>query len=252
MDANPNEVITLLLVNMDSVDAKELQAEYSKADLAHYGWVPSAASDAPVLPGQNHKVWPTIGELIDKGERLVSFVNPLVPNADNTPYLLNEFDFLWENAYDVTNPTNFTCTPDRPSNTATVHEMRRSGRLFLMNHMLYWQQAFNIKTPDARWVEETNSWNGLGGVGIHLLECENQLKRQPNFILVDFFNVGPAMASVDRINGIVRPVGRRNVTTEVVEGKPRTRILSDSGGAARPSTMALIVALAVMVMMDGA
>jgi hypothetical protein len=60
------------------------------------------------------------------------------------------------------------------------------------------------------------------------------------------------MASVDRINGIVRPVGRRNVTTEVVEGKPRTRILADAGGTARPSTMALIVALAVMVMTDGA
>ena len=84
---------------------------------------------------------------------------------------------------------------------------------------------------------------------MYLLQCDDMLRRQPNFGIVDFFNVRPATASVDRINGIVRPVGKRNVTTEVVEGRLGRRILADDECAAKPSIMTLIVALAVTVMM---
>ena len=80
---------------------------------------------------------------------------------------------------------------------------------------------------------------------MYLLQCDDMLRRQPNFALVDFFNGRPATASVDRINGIVRPVGKRNVTTEVVEGRPGRQILADDECAAKPSIMTLIVALAV-------
>ncbi|KAF1935710.1 hypothetical protein EJ02DRAFT_428186 [Clathrospora elynae] len=135
-------------------------------------------------------------------ERLVSFVNPLTPGKENAPYLLNESDFIWENRYDVTRLEQFACTPDRPSNITTIDEMHDSGNLFLMNHMLYWQMAFGNQTPDARNVADTNSWNGPGGLETYLIRCGNQVMRQPTFVLVDFFNVGPALAPVDRLNRV--------------------------------------------------
>ncbi|KAF1836786.1 hypothetical protein BDW02DRAFT_566712 [Decorospora gaudefroyi] len=246
MDANPHDVVTLVLVNMDSVDARELEAEYSKADVAHYGYIPPIVNKAPPPSSEFNKTWPTMGEMIDAGERLVTFVNPLTPDEENAPYLLNEFDFVWENEYAVTEAANFSCAPDRPDNTSTIDEMRRSGRLFLMNHILYWQQAFGIQTPDARNVNDTNSWDGPGGIGLHLLDCANKLRRQPTFVLVDFFNVGPAIAAIDIFNGIRRPVGRKSVTTEVIEGGPERKMLGNNAertvGLPR---LALIVAFVV-------
>jgi hypothetical protein len=81
--------------------------------------------------------------MIDKGQRLVSFVAPVEPDPENAPYLIDEFDFVWENNYMVTDPSNFTCQPDRPGNL-TVESEKTPGRLLLMNDFLYWQQAFRI------------------------------------------------------------------------------------------------------------
>ncbi|CAO2648761.1 Nn.00g097100.m01.CDS01 [Neocucurbitaria sp. VM-36] len=218
LDEHPDEVVTLVLVNMDFVDARELEAEYLKADLAHYGYVPPTIDKAPPPSTEFNLTWPTLGQMIDKGERLVSFVNALVPNKENTPYLLNQFDFICENKYDVTDPNDFGCTPDRPSNTTSIEEERDAGKLFMMNHLLYWQQAFGIQIPDARKIADTNSWDGPGGLGTHMIQCGNQVARQPTFVLVDFFNVGPAIDAVDIFNGVRHSVGRRNVTSGVVDG----------------------------------
>ncbi|EOA81057.1 uncharacterized protein SETTUDRAFT_158015 [Exserohilum turcica Et28A] len=250
MDANPHEVVTLLLVNTDGVDAREVSAEYSRADLAHYGYVPPIINQAPNPSTEFEKTWPTLRDMIANGQRLVSFINPLAPDKENAPYLLNEFDFVWENAYDVTDPSRFTCDPDRPSNTSTVHQMRRSGKLFLMNHVLYWKQAFNIETPDPRHVMETNSWDGPGSLGKHLLDCSTEVKRQPTFVLVDFFNVGPAIVSVDIANGSGRAVGRKNVTTAVIEGGIPRRVLNGTSEVPGPPMLAFVVALVVSIVFD--
>jgi hypothetical protein len=244
LDQNPNEVITLLLVNYDAVSAIEIEAEYSKADLAHYGWVPPNITAAPPPSNLIKKTWPTLGEIIDKGERLVTFINPLTPDINNAPYLLNEFDFLWENAYDITTASNFSCTPDRPSNTTTMSEARESGKLCLMNHFLYWRQAFGIQTPDRRELANTNSWRGTGGLGKHLKKCANEYRRQPTFLLVDFFNVGPAIQAVDIFNKVQNAAGRKNVTTEILDNGLPSRKPSEAKRNSAFSTTALVIVVA--------
>jgi hypothetical protein len=47
MDANPFDVVVLLLLNINGISAVELAAEYSKDDLAHYGYVPRVIDEAP-------------------------------------------------------------------------------------------------------------------------------------------------------------------------------------------------------------
>ena len=244
MAANPNEVVTLVLVNMDGINAVELESYYAKADIAHYGYVPENINHAPAPSTEFKKTWPTLGEMIDGKGRLVTFVQPLNPDKMNAPYLLNEFDFVWENAYDVRNATDFACKPDRPSNTTTIDQERDSGKLFLMNHMLYWQQAMGIEVPDIRNINDTNSWDSTGGLGDHMTMCGQQVTRQPTFVLVDFFNVGPAIKAVDIFNGIDEPVGRKNVTTKVIEGGAGMDYYVSAGEKVDSSSwVALVVAL---------
>ncbi|KAF2003524.1 hypothetical protein P154DRAFT_94892 [Amniculicola lignicola CBS 123094] len=216
MDSNPNEVITILLVN-NGIKAKELEDVYSQADVARYGYVPPKIDTPPPPSNETETTWPTLDEMINRNERLVSFISPLVPDAQNAPYLLDQWTFMWENPYLVTNPSNFTCLPDRPEDLP-LQEAKESGRLFMMNHFLYWQQAFGIQVPDIRFVNVTNAWEGPGSLGEHLMTCSGMVQRQPTFVLVDFFNVGPAIKAVDIFNKVDVPVGRKNVTSNVVPG----------------------------------
>lgn len=130
MDAHPNEVVTLVLVNMEGIEARELEGAYARADIAHYGWVPADLGKTPAPSTEFKQTWPTLEQMIDQGQRLVTFVQPINPDRENAPYLLNEFDYVWENAYDVRNASQFACKPDRPSNTTTIEQERDSGKLF--------------------------------------------------------------------------------------------------------------------------
>jgi len=246
MDRNPNDVVTLLLVNSNKVNARELEGDYSRADIAHYGYVPPHLDTVPPLSDQFRVTWPRLGEMIDKGERLVTFVNPLKPDKENAPYLLDEFTFLWENNYEVTHPSNFTCQPARPERQ-TIYGMHNSGRLFLMNHFLYWQLAFGIQIPDYRNIKLTNSWDGVGGLGKHMIDCANQVTRQPTFVLVDFFNVGPAIESVDIFNNVRKPAGRRNVTSSVIYGGRLRADFEGKANGSKDSPTLRLVALAFAV-----
>lgn len=249
MAANPTEVVTLVLVNMDGIGAVELESEYARADIAHFGYVPPDISNPPPPSSEFKKTWPTLGEMIDKGERLVTFVQPLNPDKMEAPYLLNQFDFVWENAYDVRNATDFACKPDRPSNTTTVDQERDSGKLMLMNHMLYWQQAMGIQVPDIRNINDTNSWDGTGGLGEHMTQCGQVVAKQPSFVLVDFFNVGPAIKAVDIFNGVDQPVGRLNVTDEIIQGGAGTRYYVNAGERlGNRAWLALVVGMLGIIM----
>ena len=66
MDANPNEVVTLLLTNGDSIDVTTFDARMKTAGLAKYAYSPGkklALAD-----------WPTLQQLIDAKTRLVMFM----------------------------------------------------------------------------------------------------------------------------------------------------------------------------------
>lgn len=159
---------------------------------------------------------------------------------------------MWENKYDITDPAGIACTPDRPANTTTIEDERNSGKLSLMNHMLYWQQAFGIQVPDTRNITNTNSWDGPGGLGTHMLQCSSEVGRQPTFVLVDFFNVGPAMKTVDIFNNVQTPVGRKAVTDEILDGGFRGRKnLRSTTGTLQSSMMATIAVAAMTVVAMG-
>lgn len=205
MDANPNDVVTILLVNSDSFSATQLHQEFVAANLSSYGYVPPQ-NTAPI------QTWPTLQSLIANNTRLITFVADLDPSttkAANASYLLNEFTFVFENPFQVTSASNFSCTPDRPAAVAgSAATAISSGRLSLVNHFLDLQEAFGIVLPDIANAKLTNANSGpVGNLGASASQCAQTFGKQPNFLLVDFFDQGSAIDTADKINGIT-PVGR--------------------------------------------
>ena len=66
MDGNPNQVVTLLLTNGDSVDVSEFGAAMTTSGLSSYAYTPPSQ----LLMSE----WPTLRELIDDDTRLVMFL----------------------------------------------------------------------------------------------------------------------------------------------------------------------------------
>lgn len=128
------------------------------------------------------------------------------------PYLLDEFVFVFENPFGVTSLSNFSCAPDRPTAVkGNTKSAVQSGRLPLMNHFLYSTQAFGIQVPDHGNITITNAQTGaVGNLGDASTDCKILYGRAPTFILVDFFEQGSAISTVDSLNGIT-PVGRTAV-----------------------------------------
>lgn len=201
-------VVTVLLVNSDNAAASDLDSEFKAADIVNYAYTPPSQSSAPTS-------WPTLQELISKGTRLMTFVASLDPSSNkDAPYLMDEFTFIWENPYDVQTPSNFSCDPDRPSSVkGKLESALSSNRLPFMNHFLYQSSFLNIiDVPNSSYVSTTNAPSGgIGNLGTAADQCKSAFKRQPTFILVDFFDKGPAIQTVDNLNGVTSPLGRKSV-----------------------------------------
>ena len=240
LDANKNEVVTILLVNSDNAAASDLGPQFASAGLEDYAYVPPSPSTVP-------KTWPTLQSLINNGTRLVTFVASLGDPSTQYPYLLNEFTHVFENDFENDTPTSYSCTPNRPKGLATDDT---GGRMFLMNHFLYSTQAFGIQQPNNTYVNVTNAETGVGSLGSRLDNCTGVYGKAPNFVLVDFFNVGPAMKSVDAANGVQGATGRKSVSTEQpsedLEGGD-----GSSGVSARKGSLGAVVVGVMVAVMFG-
>ncbi len=243
MDNNPNDVVTILLVNSDNAPASALDAEFQAAKITSYAYTPPSTTAAITT-------WPLLQDMISNNTRLVTFVASLPPSSNtDAPYLLDEFTFVFENNYDVTSLSNFTCTPDRPPAVQGNTPMATSsGRLALMNHFLDIKQAF-FETPDYGNITTTNAQSGpVGNLGGAAANCTYIYGKAPTYVLVDFFDQGPAISTVDTLNGIT-PVGRAgvaNVATQsrISGGFGRSGALK---GAFAKSSLGLLFMVGLMV-----
>ncbi|KAI1828375.1 PLC-like phosphodiesterase [Xylaria intraflava] len=201
MDSNPNEVVTLLIVNSDGQDVSEFGAVFKSSGIAEYGFTPSGNG------------WPTLQSMINAKTRLVTFIASITPSSA-FPYLLTEFDFVFETAFGVTSPNDFNCTLNRPSTQSSASAALSAGLLPLINHFLDTGLGSSITFPNVDAIGTTNSpsTNTLGALGQQIQTCNTQWGHLPTFVLVDFWNEGPSISAADAINGVSNPVGRKNDT----------------------------------------
>lgn len=217
MDANFHDVVTILLVNSDNASAGDLNAEFEAANITSYVYTPPSTSTAL-------ETWPTLQDMISNSTRLVTFVASL-PSSSNTeaPYLLDEFTFVFENPYNVTSLSNFSCVADRPpavqGQTAVAVS---SGRLPLLNHFLDINDGIaGVDVPDTANITTTNGQTGTGSLGQAGSECSTAYGKAPAFLLVDFFDEGDAISIVNSLNGIQ--------ASTVGQTQPVATVISSSG-----------------------
>ena len=218
MDGNPNDVVTILLVNSDDASAEDLNAAFEAANITSYAYQPPSTTAALAT-------WPTLQEMISNNTRLVTFVADLAPSTNTVaPYLLDEFTFVFENPYNVTSLSNFSCVADRPpavfEQTATAVS---SGRLPLVNHFLDTNEGLGIDIPDTANITTTNGKTGVGSLGAAASDCSAAYGKAPAYLLVDFFDEGSTLSVINSLNGIS--------TTAVGQTQPSVTTTSSSGAS---------------------
>lgn len=181
LEANPSEVVTLLLVNTGPSLWQWAKAFYdTELDLMAY-----------VAPRQYRhgrmKIsdWPTITEMVNANKRVVTFLSSGA-NEAVVPFLLPEFDYMFETRFGIEAPDQYTCLPDRPRYPGSFIP----DRLSLVDHFLY-AKFLGFRYPNATYANTTNAAGfQVGMLGEHAARCREIYERRPNFLLVDFFNEG--------------------------------------------------------------
>jgi hypothetical protein len=168
LDANPDEVVTLIV--QDAIPPAETAAEFAAAGLGPY-----LHEHEPGAP------WATLGELVDRGERLVVFAEEAGPPP---AWYHQAFENMQDTPYGFASPEDLSCAPNRGDPEAS---------LFLVNH---WVSRL---TPDRAVAAQVNQRDVLVD---RSRRCERERGLRPNYLAVDFFGIGDVTGAVDVLNGV--------------------------------------------------
>lgn len=169
MDANPDEV--LLIIYEDSTTSTAIAADWE-----------SGGRDA-LLYVHDGGAWPTLGEMIDAGTRVVVTAE----NGEPPPaWFHHAWDLIWDTPYTFHSPEEFTCDANR----GTAGE-----GLFLVNHWL----STDADLPDEGAAAIANAQALLLA---RAQECATQWGHPVNLLAVDFYDQGDLFAVVDAQNGV--------------------------------------------------
>lgn len=189
LKANPNEVLTLIFTNPEGASLSGLwDPAFQKSGVASFAYVP------PSIPVKQSD-WPTLGELIDSGKRVVVFLDAGADSDRSVPYILPEFPMIWETPFSVTDK-KFPCKVDRISGPLAT-----TDHMYMINHSLnknLFDTGIIISDPiDAK------TTNGVPSILANAAGCEGfAAGRAPNFVLLDFVNVGDGLKAVTQLNGL--------------------------------------------------
>jgi hypothetical protein len=167
---HPDEVLTLFIED-------HVAAPLIAADIEAAGLLPSVYTPARGEP------WPTLGDMIRSGRRLVVMLEAGTGGPD-APWLTNGFTWTQETPYTFPTVESFSCVPNRGSPDAP---------LFLLNH---WLAGFNSLISDARLV------NGRDVLLPRAQQCRRERHQIPNFIAVNFVAIGDVYDAVNTLNGV--------------------------------------------------
>jgi len=171
LDNNPNEVVTIILECY--VTANDIEDEINQSGLSNYLYTHNAT-------------WPTLQNMIDNDNRLVIF-----SDVDDASSSQDWYHYVWEYAvethYSVGNINDFTCDFNRgdPLND-----------LFIFNHFV------TDATLGYGLYNESNDVNANPFFINRALNCQTQTNKFPNFVTVDYYELGDGLAVVDQLNGV--------------------------------------------------
>jgi hypothetical protein len=170
MIANPDEVVTLFIE--DHVEAAMIAADVETAGLLDFVYDPSTGDP-----------WPTLGEMIRSGRRLVVMVEE-GDGGDQAPWLVNGFEHARDTPYTFPTVESFSCDPNRGPDNAP---------LLLLNH---WLSGFSSLVTDAQLV------NARDFLLPRADQCQEERGSIPNFVAVNYVALGDVHDVVDELNGV--------------------------------------------------
>ncbi len=168
LDRRPNEVVSIIFESY--ITEADTEASFIAADLLRYVHVQPVG-----VP------WPTLRELIEADTRLIVHTDD---GGASLPWHHYVWDYAWETHFSFANPGEFSCDRNRGS---------ASNELFILNHFL----TNFIGSPAL--AEQVNH-NPL--FIDRALQCESESGRLPNFVTVDFYDIGDIFEVVDTLNGV--------------------------------------------------
>ncbi|KAJ2796402.1 hypothetical protein H4R20_005541 [Coemansia guatemalensis] len=199
MDANPREVITLIIENVSGFVPKDLSPSFEESGIDKYAFKP----DFEPIEKHSGYSWPTLSTMIDKNQRLVVFIDDKA-DTNEVSYILPEWEYVIEIPYANVNPVEkFPCNQDRPRDSIPRD-------LIVMNHFAYNRLTVgkeNIDMPLTTKQIEKHGYNSLDSLNTHWETCKDIWdKRFINFITLDYYDVGgdALFKFVDQVNGVGR------------------------------------------------
>jgi hypothetical protein len=170
MQGNPRQVVTIIV--QDMVTPQDTVDVIRRAGLLPYVYTPQ--------PG---RPWPTLGQMIASGHRLVVMMENH-GGGTAAPWLLSAFDWVQDTPY--TNPTvaDLSCDLNRGS---------ADDPLFLVNN---WLADFSTLVTSARRA------NAFGQLWPYVERCERERGQIPNYVAVNYYNEGDLFRVIDRLNGL--------------------------------------------------
>ncbi len=182
LEAHPNDVITILFE--DHAPAEEILTALETAGL--FEQLHLQAPD---------EEWPTLREMIDDGTRLVAFYENKLGNTPPYPEGYQPtWDYAWDTNWAYTQPSDF----DDPSGSdcAKTPEDNRGSTdnpLFILNQML---------DTDDQAEQFAMTVNLTGSLLTRAQKCQTKTGQLPNFIKVDYYNIGDLFSVVRTLNGL--------------------------------------------------
>jgi hypothetical protein len=248
LDSNRNEVVTLVLVNAHDVTIDVFGETFRAAHISNYGYIP------PFTSASNTSAWPTLGEMISANTRLVTFIAghhpPPLPGIAY-PYLLDQWQYVFETPYEVATPY-WSCNLDRPITNLSTGDALEKGMLPLLNHFAYTSMGDWFLVPNENAIDFVNSPSERDddALGRHARMCQVFWSRKPVFVLVDFWNRGPALEAVDRLNGVLGNIQGRTEPPQYVRADDDSAAPARFGGtqerAARVGLFGFVVAVMLL------
>ena len=178
LDAHETEVITLL-TESSQITTDQIASDFDTADLKKY-----ARSHALGDP------WPTLGSMIQRGERLVVFHADQSKTGGTTfDWMLDRFAWTWETPWNNNTSTDF--------GRGDADRGTKGNSIYVVDNYL---ENLLVETPENAAL--TNDDPFLVDRVLHCKQVEGVL---PNFVMVNFYEVGDLFPVVDVLNGFAPP-----------------------------------------------
>jgi len=174
VDAHPNDVVTLLM------ESENFTRDVIADVVTKSGFIPLLHQQAEGTP------WPTLGAMTKDGKRVVAFMADLSDTGGSTfPWMHDRFAWTWETPWDNQTPADFTrCDADRG---------KKGNSIYVVDT---YREDETVPTTRAASTVNVNPF-----LVDRVLTCKNAEGVLPNFVMVNYYEVGDVFRVVDVLNG---------------------------------------------------